>query len=198
MIIGVLAIQKGYAKHIKMLSRQGFFCIKIKHRGDLANVQGLVIPHGNLSTLLYRLHALGFADEIARRAKHKKHPLVLFGLGSGAAVLAKKLITASEYKSLGIVDMVVTEGLSARLKPIQKDVHIDGIMAPMLVTLWPSLAITSAGKHVETIALYQQKEIVGVRSDTVFATLFDPVDAFNLHVLFGMTVAMKTDLADYL
>jgi 5'-phosphate synthase pdxT subunit len=49
--IGVLALQGDFAEHKRMLEESGADSVLIKHAGELAFVDGLVIPGGESTTI---------------------------------------------------------------------------------------------------------------------------------------------------
>jgi 5'-phosphate synthase pdxT subunit len=49
--IGVLALQGAFAKHREMLDRLGISSLEVRTPGQLAEIDGLIIPGGESTTM---------------------------------------------------------------------------------------------------------------------------------------------------
>ncbi len=100
--IGVLALQGDFEAHQRALERAGADVVQVRSAADLANVDGLVIPGGESTTmwkLLEQEGLIGPLREFANRAP-------IFGTCAGAILLASDVTNPSQ-KSLGLMDIGV-------------------------------------------------------------------------------------------
>ena len=51
MKIGVLALQGDFAEHIRILEKIGVIAVEVRLPGDLADIDGLIIPGGESTTI---------------------------------------------------------------------------------------------------------------------------------------------------
>ncbi len=83
-----------------MLERLGAEWKLVKHPGDLENVDGLIIPGGESTTMLKLFDLEGMAAPILEFAAKGKP---IFGTCAGAILLAKEVLNPSQEK-LGLID----------------------------------------------------------------------------------------------
>jgi pyridoxal 5'-phosphate synthase pdxT subunit len=101
--IGVLALQGDFALHAGALRRAGVEPVEVRKPGALDDVEGLILPGGESSTLLHLMDAWDFGS--ALRAFHASgRPL--FGTCAGLIVLARE-VEGPRQPSLGLIDVTV-------------------------------------------------------------------------------------------
>lgn len=66
MVIGVLALQGGFAEHIEVLSQLGVETRRVRVPQDLEGIEGLVIPGGESSVIDKLARALGLAAPLSQ------------------------------------------------------------------------------------------------------------------------------------
>ena len=64
--VGVLALQGDFEAHEKALARAGAEAVEVRTAGELQNVQALVIPGGESTTMLKLLDATGLREPLRR------------------------------------------------------------------------------------------------------------------------------------
>jgi 5'-phosphate synthase pdxT subunit len=102
MKVGILALQGDFEAHACVLDRLGVEWSYVRSGGELAGVNGLILPGGESTTLLKFLEENGFAEAI-RRFPDQGKPL--FGTCAGAILLAREVVP--KQPSLGLVDVAI-------------------------------------------------------------------------------------------
>lgn len=87
-MIGILAVQGDFAKHVEALGRLGVPGRLVKRRADLEAVGHLILPGGESTVLSKFLVETGLAAAIEARAR--SGDLALFGTCAGAIVLGRE------------------------------------------------------------------------------------------------------------
>jgi pyridoxal 5'-phosphate synthase pdxT subunit len=179
--IGVLAIQGGFEAHLAMLRELGAAVSEVRVPGDLADLDGLVIPGGESTTIVKGIELAGLEQAI--RAHHAEGRPV-FGTCAGMIVC--------DEDHLGLLDVTTKRNAFGRqLQSFEADVHIDGtgeeaMRAVFIRAPW----VERHGLGVEVLARYDEHP-VAVRQGNVMACAFHPelTDDPRLHALF---MAMTT------
>lgn len=109
MIVGVLALQGGFALHTKRLQELGCEVVEVRKVAHLQHVQALVIPGGESTTLL-KLLSPEFRQAIKDFA-HAGHPIL--ATCAGLIILATDVINPAQ-ESLGLLDIEVERNAYGR------------------------------------------------------------------------------------
>jgi 5'-phosphate synthase pdxT subunit len=107
--IGVLAIQGNFASHAAALTEAGAEPVEIRNAEELADLDGLIIPGGESTTMLKFLERRHFFDAL----KEFAHTRPTFGTCAGAILLAKEVRHPAQ-KSLGVLDATVERNAYGR------------------------------------------------------------------------------------
>ena len=108
--IGVLAIQGDVAMHAKMLERIGAPYKLVKHRSELAEVGGLIMPGGESTTMLKFFTGEGMGEAIKDFVAAGKP---VFGTCAGAILLAKGVLNPTQER-LGLLDITIERNAYGR------------------------------------------------------------------------------------
>jgi 5'-phosphate synthase pdxT subunit len=108
--IGVLAIQGDFAMHAKMLERIGAPYKLVKHRSELAEVGGLIMPGGESTTMLKFFTGEGMGEAIKDFVAAGKP---VFGTCAGAILLAKGVLNPTQER-LGLLDITIERNAYGR------------------------------------------------------------------------------------
>ena len=100
--IGVLAIQGDYERHAAALEESGAQPSMIKTADGLDELDGLILPGGESSTMIKFLERGGFLAALQLFARQKP----VFGTCAGAILLAREVRSPAQ-PSLGILDIAV-------------------------------------------------------------------------------------------
>jgi pyridoxal 5'-phosphate synthase pdxT subunit len=112
--IGVLAIQGDFAAHLAALREAGAAVCEVRKAADLRQVDGLVIPGGESTTLLkFILNPdLGYIEAFQDFHQAGKP---IFGTCAGLILLAKDVINPTQF-SFGFIDVGVERNAYGRQK----------------------------------------------------------------------------------
>jgi 5'-phosphate synthase pdxT subunit len=184
MRIGVLALQGAFAEHIAVLQRLGVEAVEVRLPGQLDNLDGLIIPGGESTSItkLMRLYAL--TDKFHRMTVNN---FPVFGTCAGMIVLAQT-VHNGKINPVGVMDITVKRNAFGRQVDSfetdilmsalgRKKIHAVFIRAPL---------IESVGKDVKVLAKLKDGTIVAARQGKLMVTSFHPelTDDLRLHQYF--------------
>jgi pyridoxal 5'-phosphate synthase pdxT subunit len=179
--IGVLAIQGGFEAHERMLDGLGAAVTEVRSSDDLQDLDGLVIPGGESTTISMGIESAGL--EPAIRAHHEAGRPV-FGTCAGMIVC--------DDAHLGLADIVARRNaFGTQLQSFEADLEIAGIGdEPLRAVFIRAPWIERHGAGVEVLASYEGHP-VAIRDGRVLACAFHPElgEDSRLHALF---MAMTT------
>jgi pyridoxal 5'-phosphate synthase pdxT subunit len=184
--IGVLAIQGGFEAHLGILRGLGAEAIAVRVAGDLEDLDGLVIPGGESTTIVKGIASTGLEDPI--RVHHEKGRPV-FGTCAGMIVC--------DEAHLGLLDVATKRNAFGRqLQSFEADLRIEGIGdEPLRAVFIRAPWVERAGTGVDVLAFYQGHP-VAVREGGVLACAFHPelTNDSRLHALFmAITTRARSD-----
>lgn len=182
MKIGVLALQGAVAEHIRSIELAGAQGIQIKKTEQLADIDGLIIPGGESTTIGKLMRKYGFIEAI-REFSSQGNPV--FGTCAGLIVLAERLEGAEE-PHLGLMDMTVARNAFGRQREsFETDLDVTGIDTPLRAVFIRAPLIKEVSDRVEVLSMYQG-EIVTARQGNLLACSYHPelTDDYRLHELF--------------
>ncbi|HWF08334.1 MAG TPA: pyridoxal 5'-phosphate synthase glutaminase subunit PdxT [Bryobacteraceae bacterium] len=107
--VGILALQGDFEAHAKAVERAGAEAVLVRTAEELDNVDGLVIPGGESTTMLKLISFMNLKEPL--REFLEKKPV--FGTCAGAILLAKD-VTNPPQESFGVVDLTVERNAYGR------------------------------------------------------------------------------------
>jgi 5'-phosphate synthase pdxT subunit len=108
--VGILAVQGDFGIHGKMLDRIGAPWKLIKHSADLNDVNGLIMPGGESTTMLKLFATEGLGEAVKEFAASGKP---IFGTCAGAILLAKEVLNPPQER-LALMDITVERNAYGR------------------------------------------------------------------------------------
>lgn len=172
MTIGVLALQGDFREHREALERLRISTREVRLPGDLAGIDGLIIPGGESTTIVRLMRTSGLLDTLRR---HAAQGFPMWGTCAGMILLAKRLddtgIPALEAMDIGVRRNAFgrqVDSFEADLTiPILGDdpFHAVFIRAPI---------IEDVGPAVEVLARLSNGTPVAAREGRLLATAFHP------------------------
>ena len=187
MKIGVLAMQGAYREHLKILHSLGVDTIDVRYEEDIDDIDGLIIPGGESTTMGKLIKTLGLFDKLKTRFEDN---MPVWGTCAGMILLAKNILN-EDYNHLSVMDINVVRNAYGRqlgsfetkapVKYIGEDIDMVFIRAPY---------IESVGKNVEVLSTVDGN-IVAAQEGNMLVTSFHPelTDDFRLHKYFINIVA---------
>jgi 5'-phosphate synthase pdxT subunit len=100
--VGVLALQGDFAAHASALARAGAEPVLVRDAVEFSEIDGLVIPGGESTTMLKLLHYDNLLEPLTQFAREKP----VFGTCAGAILLARQVSNPGQ-ESLGMLDIDV-------------------------------------------------------------------------------------------
>ncbi|QTH43079.1 pyridoxal 5'-phosphate synthase glutaminase subunit PdxT [Cohnella sp. LGH] len=182
MNIGVLALQGAVAEHIRSIELAGGQGVAVKRVDQLAEIDGLIIPGGESTTIGKLMRKYDFIEAIRDYAAQGKP---VFGTCAGMIVLAERL-DGGEEPHLRLMDMTVARNAFGRQREsFETDLDVKGIDTPLRAVFIRAPLIKEVGEKVEVLSEYQG-EIVTARQGNLLAASYHPelTDDYRLHELF--------------
>ncbi|GGG10009.1 pyridoxal 5'-phosphate synthase subunit PdxT [Paenibacillus albidus] len=183
MRIGVLALQGAVTEHIVSIEKTGATGLPIKRVEQLEEIDGLIIPGGESTTIGKLMRKYGFIEAV-RDFSHQGKPI--FGTCAGMIVLAKK-IAGGEAGHLELMDITVARNAFGRQREsFECDLEVKGIDEPVRAVFIRAPLINEVGPEVEVLTVYKD-EIVTARQGHLLVSSFHPelTDDFRLHQYFA-------------
>jgi 5'-phosphate synthase pdxT subunit len=107
--VGVLALQGDFEAHRRALSELGVEAPEVRRAAELEDLDGLVIPGGESTTMLKLLDAENLFEPLGAFGRERP----IFGTCAGAILLARQVENPSQ-PSLGLVDIAVQRNAYGR------------------------------------------------------------------------------------
>ena len=190
MRIGVLAAQGDFLEHIASLQRLGVEAIPVRLPRDLVQIDGVIIPGGESTSISKLMLDYNLAAEVKSLAREG---LPVFGTCAGMILLAKDITDGNRVEPLRLMDIKVRRNAFGRqresfeadlsITPLgDKPFHAIFIRAPIIEQVSPG---------VKVLAKLDDGTIVAVREGKLLASAFHPelTDDLRFHQYFLDIVA---------
>jgi pyridoxal 5'-phosphate synthase pdxT subunit len=163
-LVGVLALQGGFAAHVRVLRALGAEVREVRTPSDLEGLDGLVMPGGESTTMTLGIEREGLADPL--RAFHAAGKPI-FGTCAGLIML--------DRKHLGLMDIVAERNAFGRqLHSFEEDLSFPGIEGgPVRAVFIRAPWVASHGADVDVLAAVDGHP-VAVRQGGLLAISFHP------------------------
>ena len=170
MKIGVLSIQGAVSEHLDMLIECGMDGLGVKKPADFSDLDGLIIPGGESTTISRLAKRYGIIPEIKRMAAEGKP---IMGTCAGQILLASDV--EGQEGLLSLMDITVRRNAFGRQKEsFEEDLLIAGIEEdPYRCIFIRAPIITRVGPQVEVLASYGEG-VVAARQANILALSFHP------------------------
>lgn len=185
--VGILALQGAVGAHAAMLARLGTVPVEVRSPEHLSDVDALIIPGGESTTMSMLLDSSGLREPIAERlAAH----MPVFGTCAGMILLATDVLDGrADQRSFAVIDLAVRRNAFGRqVDSFEADLTVEGLSGP--APTFPAVFIRApfverAGERVEVLAEVDGHPVL-CRQGHVLVAAFHPeltADA-RLHELF--------------
>jgi len=167
--IGVLAIQGDYASHAQALAESGAEPVEVRKPDQLADLDGLILPGGESTTILRFLEKNNFFETLQGFCRLKP----VFGTCAGAILLAREVRNPAQI-SLGILDTVVERNAYGRQIDstiLTAPTALEG--GPLEMVFIRAPRIVETGAEVEVLASRDGYPVL-VRQGSKMAATFHP------------------------
>jgi 5'-phosphate synthase pdxT subunit len=188
-VIGVLALQGDVREHLAALAEADALARPVRRAEELAEVDGLVIPGGESTTMSKLAIIFGLLEPLRERVRAG---MPTYGTCAGMIMLADKILDGREdQETVGGIDMIVRRNAFGRQnESFEAAVDFAGVRGgPVEGVFIRAPWVESVGGAVEVLALHDG-HIVAVRQGNVLATSFHPelTGDHRVHQLFVETV----------
>ncbi len=167
----MLALQGDFAAHLAALSQEGLAGIEVRYAHQLDDLDGLIVPGGESTTLLRLIEERGLAD--ALRRFHARGGAV-FGTCAGAILVARS-VAGPRQPSFDFIDIDVERNAYGRQKESFETVEAAPALGdePLPMVFIRAPRIRRVGEGVRVLA-ERAGEPVLVREGRVLAGTFHP------------------------
>jgi pyridoxal 5'-phosphate synthase pdxT subunit len=179
--VGVLALQGDFEAHERSLTRAGAEAVEVRSAADLENVQGLVIPGGESTTMMKLLEEEKLLDPVREFGRERP----IFGTCAGAILLASDVANPPQA-SLGLMDMEVERNAYGRqLDSRIARLHPDGMEGELEAVFIRAPIIRRVGQGAHVLASYQGDPVL-VEQGRHLAATFHPelTEDPRVHLMF--------------
>ncbi|MFC3041026.1 pyridoxal 5'-phosphate synthase glutaminase subunit PdxT [Virgibacillus xinjiangensis] len=168
--IGVLALQGAVREHIRSVKESGAYAIEVKRKEQLDEIDGLILPGGESTTMRRLIDSYGFFEAIQKFGEQGKP---VFGTCAGLILMASS-IEGQKDAHLGLMDMKVARNAFGRqVASFEAELDIGRIGEPFNAVFIRAPYITETGVEVEVLATYEER-IVAARQGQYLCTAFHP------------------------
>lgn len=175
MMIGVLALQGGFAEHIVMLKRLGIATAEVRLPRHLDGLDGLIIPGGESTTIGKLAVDFGLIEPIRDFSRTR----AVWGTCAGAVLLAKDAHHAQPL--LKIMDISVRRNaFGSQLNSFEADLDIAALnqavntAKPYRAIFIRAPVIESVSADAKVLSTLLDGRIVAVQQGKLLATSFHP------------------------
>ncbi len=178
--IGVLALQGAFIEHVKMLRSLGVEAVEVRLPEALDDLQGLIIPGGESTTIGKLAVTYGLVEPIKQMARRG---LPIWGTCAGLILLAKD-VEGIEQPLIGVMDLTVERNAFGRqVDSFEADISVPVLEAvsepyekgrPFHAVFIRAPLIASVGERVEVLSRVTDGLIVAARQGGLLTTAFHP------------------------
>lgn len=174
MKIGVLALQGAFREHIEILRRLKVDAMEVRLPEQLADLDGLIIPGGESTTIGKIATHYGLIGPIKKMVAQGKP---VWGTCAGMIVLARDV--GMKQPLVGVMDVQVKRNAFGRqVDSFETDLNIPAIQngdpSPFHAIFIRAPLMESVGKDVQVLAKLDDGTIVAARQGNLLATSFHP------------------------
>lgn len=175
MLIGVLALQGAYAKHVEMIEKLHAKAKLVKTPNNLDLVDALIIPGGESTVQMDLIHRSGLFEPLQKFA----HTKPIFGTCAGAILLATRLQECA-MPTLSIMDITVRRNAyGTQIESFKDEILFNQEKIPAIFIRAP--VIEEINSNISILATYKETPIL-VQQGLHLAATFHPELSNNLSI----------------
>jgi len=177
MLVGVLALQGDFREHLFALAECGVDAIAVKSLDQINEIDALILPGGESTTIAKLARTFGLFDRISERI-HAGLPT--YGSCAGMILLADRIEGAAVgQESFGGMDITVRRNAFGRqVDSFEANLNMVGITSPAVRAIFIRAPwVESVGSSVEVLASVEiegELHPVAVQQGNLLATSFHP------------------------
>ena len=167
--VGVLALQGDFEAHRSALQRAGAKAVEVRTAAELQEVDALVIPGGESTTMLKLLYAEHLFQPLSDFGQQKP----IFGTCAGAILLAKD-VRSPKQESLDLVDLTVERNaygrqIDSRIVTLHPQAE-SGLPESLEAVFIRAPIIRRVGDEVRVLARYESDPVLVEQGRHLIAT----------------------------
>jgi len=171
-VIGVLALQGAFGKHIEMLQSLGVKTREVRKPADLAACDALIIPGGESTTIMKQIQFIDLSEKL--RAFAKKKPI--FGTCAGLILMSHEIISdfMNPFQWLDI--SIERNAFGRQVESFQAEIEIsleNKKPCPFNAVFIRAPRIRRVGERIKTLAFYENEPVL-VQQDQLLGATFHP------------------------
>lgn len=167
--IGVLGLQGAVPEHVKALQKSGAETVVVKRVEQLEDLDGLVLPGGESTTMRRLMDKYDLFDSVKTFAKEKP----VFGTCAGLILMAKQ-IEGQKGPHLALMDINVRRNAFGRqVASFEAELMIEGVADDFVGVFIRAPYIMEVGPEVEVLSKYDEK-IVAAKQGHFLTCAFHP------------------------
>ena len=168
--VGVLGLQGAVREHVHSIEECGAEAVVVKRNEQLDEVDGLILPGGESTTMRRLIDKYDFMDSLKAFAESGKP---MFGTCAGLILLAKQ-IKGYDEPHIGVLDVQVERNSFGRQREsFEADLDIAGVAEDFPAVFIRAPHIVQAGENVEVLAKHDER-IVAARDGHILGCSFHP------------------------
>jgi 5'-phosphate synthase pdxT subunit len=163
---GVLALQGDFREHLRVLSSIGATALEVRTAAQLADVDRLVIPGGESTTIA----KLALAGDLVRPIQERaRDGMPILGTCAGMIVMAARVEGGDPL--LPLVDITVRRNAYGRqVDSFESDVEVDGIDHAVRAVFIRAPMVEDVGPDVKVLARLEGHPVVLEQGNLVVAS----------------------------
>ena len=190
--VGVLALQGAFAEHAVAVRRLGASVLEVRTPAQLEDVDALIMPGGESTTMSKLLVTSGLFDPIARRIGDG---MAVFGTCAGMILLADDVLDGRpDQRSFAAIGLAVRRnGYGRQIDSFEADLDVDGFDEPFRAVFIRAPLVEQTANDVQVLARWNANAVL-CRRDAVMTAAFHPelTADVRIHALFLKMVESRT------
>jgi 5'-phosphate synthase pdxT subunit len=167
--IGVLALQGAFAEHRRYLERCGAKVVEVRLPDQLEDLDGLIIPGGESTTIGKLLRRFGFEEPLKRFAQP------IWGTCAGMILLSKEILGGlPDQLALDRIDLRVTRNAFGRqAESFTTEIELSNLEEPIPAVFIRAPLAEPLSDRVEVLAEVNG-QVAAARQDNIWVSSFHP------------------------
>lgn len=172
MKVGVLGLQGDFREHARALDGAGATPVVVKTPEALADVDGLVMPGGESTTIGKLLDRFELLEPLRERARAG---MPLYGTCAGLILMARSIEGPQDAPHrLGVMDIAARRNAYGRqVDSFETDLDVEGLGRPYRAVFIRAPVVERTGEDVEVLASVDDKPVL-IRQGNMLASTFHP------------------------
>jgi 5'-phosphate synthase pdxT subunit len=170
--VGILALQGDVREHARALDAAGATPVEVKRVSELAEVDGLVLPGGESTTIGKLLDRFELLEPLRRRTAEG---LPVYGTCAGMILLADEVIgrDPAPHRIGGLDISIERNAYGRQVDSFEADLEVAGIEGAFRAVFIRAPAVDRVGDDVEVLANVGGRPVL-VRQGNILASSFHP------------------------